>query len=128
MANVSVKNSATGTMGNKAAKRSRFEKAEVAFGKIPAAAYTVGDTLVFNQPPMRSLIKAELVSNGETLQVFHGADLSSAVAFDIVADGITADISYVITYIRGTGKVKTSTSEAGEGAVLSVTVSSSAPV
>lgn len=128
MASVPVKNSVTGTMGSKAAKRSRYEKSEFAYGKIPAAAYAVGDTLVFNDPPMRELIKAELSANGETLAVYHGADLSSAVAFDIINDAATADISYVIQYIRGTGNVKTATAEKGEGLLLSVTVSSSAPV
>lgn len=126
MANVPVKNSLTGTMGNKAAKRSRFEKLEVAYGLIPSTAFAVGDTLIFNDPPMRELIKAELTANGEKLEVFHGADLSSAVAFDILNDGSTAAISYVLHYIRGTGKVNTATAEKGEGVLLKVTVASGA--
>lgn len=126
MADIPVTNSATGAMGNKAAKRSRFEKAEVAYGYIPAAAATVGDTLVFNDPPIRQIIKAELTANGEKLEVFHGADLTNAVTFDILNDGDPAAVSYVIHYIRGTGKVKTSASEAGEGVLLKVTIASGA--
>jgi hypothetical protein len=122
MANVQIKNSITNTI---AAKRSRYEKAEVAFGKIPAAAWADGDTLVFDQIPMRSLIHAKFVSSAGTtdeLEIFHGADLSSAIAWNISNTNTTTDISYVISYIRGTGKVQDATAQAGEGALLKLTV------
>ena len=124
MATVYVKNSVTGTMGTQAAKRSRFEKSEIAYGKIPSAAYEVGDTLSFDDIPMKELIHAELVSNGETKKIFHGTSLADAITFDISNSAATADISYVITYIRGTGKVKVGT-VAGDGELLKITVSSS---
>jgi hypothetical protein len=124
MPTVVVTNSTTGDMGIIAAKRTRYEKAEVAYGKIPADAYAVDDTLSFDDIPMKELIHARLVSNGEVKELFHGDDISSAVAFDISNTAATADISYVITYIRGTGQVKTSATTAGEGKLLQVTVAS----
>ena len=132
MATLQVKNSATGTMGIKAAKRSRFEKSETSYGKIPAAAYQVGDTLSFNHIPMKELIHARFVAladnNSNTpavLELFTGDDLSNALAFDLINDGDTADISYFVTYIRGTGKVKDNVTTAGEGKLIKITVSSS---
>lgn len=132
MATVQVKNSTTGTMGTVAAKRARYEKSEVSYGKIPAAAYAAGDTLSFDHIPMKELIHARFVAiadnNSDTpavLEVFHGASLASALDFDIINDGDTADISYVVTYIRGTGKVKDSSTTAGEGKLLKITVASS---
>lgn len=123
MANVQIKNSITNTL---AAKRSRYEKAEVAFGKILAASWEDGDTLVFDQIPMKELIHARLVSSaGSTteLELFHGADLSSAIAWNISNSNTTTDISYVISYIRGTGKLQDSTAQAGEGKLLRITAS-----
>lgn len=125
MATKQVKNSVTGTMGTKAAKRSRYEKSEVAYGKIPAAAYAVGDTLSFDDIPLKELIHARFVGNSEVLEIFHGADISSAIAFDVSNSAAAADISYVITYIRGTGKVKTSANEAGDGELIKLTIASS---
>jgi len=107
MANKSVKNSTTGTMGVDAAKRSRFEKSEIAYGKIPAAAYVSGDTLQFTQIPAKEIIHGRIVnSEGDALEIFNKTDFSSAIAF--AYDSNTAanvlDLHYVITYIRGTGK------------------------
>ena len=60
----SVKNSigvgALGQLGTKGAKRSRYEKSEIAYGRIPATAYAKGDTLVFDQIPMKDIINARL--------------------------------------------------------------------
>lgn len=131
MANKSVKNSTTGTMGTGAAKRSRFEKSEIAFGKIPAAAYASTNTLVFDQIPSKEIIYGRLVtSEGHTLEIFNGTNISNALAWTYnSASGTTVlDIHYVITYIRGTGKPHTglanaSTESAGEqGKLLKVTV------
>jgi hypothetical protein len=110
MANVSVKNSTTGSMGTGAAKRSRFEKSEVAYGKIPAAAYASTNTLIFDQIPSKEIIYGRLVtSEGHTLEVFNGTDLSSALAWTYNSSVGTnvLDIHYVVTYIRGTGKPHT---------------------
>lgn len=125
MADISVRNDTTGAMGGVAAKRSRYEKAEVAYGKIPAAAYDAGDTLVFNDIPMKELIHARIIGNNVALEVFHGADLSDPLDLDVLNDGDPADISYVVTYIRGTGSVNSGT-VAGSGALLQVTVASGA--
>lgn len=127
MATVNVKNSTTGDMGLKAAKRSRYEKAEVAYGKIPADAYEVADVLAFTGIPMKELIHARFVaSTGETLELFTGADISSEIEFDVVNDSASADIGYVVTYIRGTGKVLVGTN-AGDGQLLKLEITSSAP-
>ena len=128
MPNIEVKNSSTGTMGTKASKRTRYEKMETGYGKIPAAAYAVGDTLFFSGFPSKELVYARFVSNGESLDIFHGADLSSAVDFDIINDGDPADISYVFHYKKGTGNVKTSADETGDGILLRLTIASSAPI
>lgn len=118
MADLVVANSSTGTMGTKALKRSRFEKAEVAYGKIPAAAYAIGtDSLVFNLPAKELIharfffgangvsdaLVAETDANVEALEVFHGANLASAISWN-VGTSTEADINYVIHYIKGTGK------------------------
>lgn len=132
MSTLQVKNSSTGTMGTIAAKRSRFEKSETSYGKIPAAAYAAGDTLSFDHIPMKELIHARFVAladnNSNTpavLELFTGDSLASALPFDIINDGDSADISYFVTYIRGTGKVKDSTTTAGEGKLIKITVASS---
>ena len=106
MANKVVKSSSTGTMGIDAAKRSRFEKAETAFGKIPLAAYASGDTLVFSQIPAKEFIYGRLVtSEGHTLEIFNKTDVSSAIAWAVNSTtDAELDIHYVITYIRGTGQ------------------------
>lgn len=122
MSTVQVKNSLTNT---KAAKRTRYEKLEVAYGKIPAAAYAVGDTLSFDHSPVKSLVHAKFTANGHALEVFHGADLSSALAFDILNSSSTSDISYVISYIKGTGHVNAAGTFAGDGERIQLTIASS---
>lgn len=107
MATPEVKNSSTGSMGVDAAKRSRYEKSEVAYGKIPAAAYASGDTLYFSQLPAKEIIHGRLVtSEGHVLEIFNKSDYSSAIAwtYDSATSATVLDIHYVITYIRGVGK------------------------
>jgi hypothetical protein len=124
MATVQVKNSATGDMGTIAAKRSRYEKAETVYGKVPADAYEMGDTLSFEDIPMKELIHAKFRAGTTTgLEIFHGADLSDAVRWDTLqTNGVTGDIHYIIEYIRGTGKVKTDADTDGEGELLQLWV------
>jgi hypothetical protein len=100
MANKQVKSSATGTMGINAAKRARYERSEVAYGKIPAAAYTTGDVLVFNAIPMKELIHARFVAGSASLELFNSADLAVAHNFDI-ASADEVDIDYVVIYRQG---------------------------
>lgn len=127
MSDITVKNSVTGDMGPIAAKRARYEKSEIAYGKIPAAAFAEGDTLIFEGIPMKHLIYARFTANGETLELYTGADLSSAVEFDIVNDGSSADLSYYVVYIRGTGKVKAAGTYVGDGELIQLDITSSAP-
>lgn len=123
MANVQVKNSLTNT---KAAKRTRYEKMEVAYGKILAADFAADDTLSFDQIPMLNLVHAKFVASEGfgtlELELFHGADLTNPITWDIVNNGDTADISYVISYVRGTGKLG---ANADQGKLLQLTINSS---
>ncbi len=132
MSNVNIKNSSTGALGTIAAKRTRYEKMETAYGKIPAAAWAVGDTLIFDQIPMLALVHAKFVASTpstttNSLELFHGADLTSAIAWDLnaePADAAAATISYVIDYVRGTGKVAGNTDQ---GKLIKITVASTDP-
>ena len=125
-----VQNSTTGTMGVDAAKRSRYEKSEVAYGKIPLAAYASGDTLYFGKIPAKEIIHGRLVtSEGHALEIFNKTDYSSAIAWAVDSStNSPLDIHYAITYIRGTGKphvglANGATEVAGEqGVALQVTV------
>jgi|JI61114DRNA_FD_contig_21_3873567_length_695_multi_14_in_0_out_0_2 hypothetical protein len=122
MANVQIVNSITNTI---AAKRTRYEKMEVAYGKIPSTAWADGDTLVLDQIPMLQLIHAKFVSDAGTtteLELFHGADLTNAIAWNISNSNTTTNISYVVSYIRGTGKVQDTEATAGEGKLIRLTV------
>lgn len=106
-ANNVVKNSTTGTMGVSAAKRSRFEKSEVAFGTIPAAAYASGDTLVFSGIPAKEIIYGRIVTpENHILEFFNGTNFTNALAwsYDSSVSATVLDLHYVITYIRGTGR------------------------
>lgn len=108
MAEVLVRNSATGDMGVAAARRSRYERAEVAFGKIPAEAYESEDTLVFDQIPCKEIIHGEIVtSEGHVLKIFNGTDIDEAIDWTYDSDDGTTvlDLYYHISYIRGTGRV-----------------------
>lgn len=120
MANVSIKNSLTNRI---AAKRCRYEKMEVAYGKIPLAAWADGDVLVLDQIPLRQLVHARFVSsagNSPELEIFSGADLSEPLYFNLAGgtSSLTTDISYTVSYIRGTGNVQDDTAVAGEGQLI----------
>lgn len=104
MADKIVKNSATGSMGIKAFKRSRYEKMETAYGLVPAAAYTINtDTLVFNIPA-KELVYAKFVyaGDGSSYELFTGSDLSGDLEF-VLPNTTEEDIHYVIHYLRGHG-------------------------
>jgi len=135
MANISVKGTPTGTMGKLAAKRSRYEKMEVAYGQIKVNANTpdmvIGDTAVFDQIPMRSLIEGRFVTNAGTpdeLNIFTAAsDTDAAVSWTVAKD--TTTIDYVVSYIRGTGHEGSGYARSGqEGYLLSINVLPNAPV
>ena len=86
-------------------KTSRYEKCEVAFGKIPAASYSLNDTIVFADVRSYEVISAKIVALSDTpvvLDIYPGADLASALTLPVASK---VDISYKIEFIRGTGKV-----------------------
>lgn len=135
MANKSVKGTPTGTMGKLAAKRSRYEKMEVAYGQIKVNANTpdivIGDTAVFDQIPMRSLIEGRFVTNASTpdeLNVFTAAsDTDAAVSWTVAKD--TTTIDYVVSYIRGTGHDGDGNARTGQaGYLLAIDVMPNAAV
>lgn len=110
MANVKVANKLT---SRRAARRSRYEKAEVAYGKILAADYADGDILEFDFIPSKEIIHGKFVaSDGTALEIFYGANFAAPVAFPVSS---ALDISYKVEYIRGTGMVKDGVATAGEG-------------
>ena len=104
-------------------KSSRYEKLQVSYGRIAAASYNNGDTLVFSDVPARDIVRATVVAhtaNPAELYVYPGTDVSSALTLRSTAK---ADISYVIEYIRGTGRVASNTDQ---GELLKVTVNTGA--
>ena len=87
-------------------KSSRYEKMQVSFGVVEASDYEVGDTLVFSDVPSLDIIKAVVIAHADspvTLEIYPGTDVSDAIPLVVGADPVK--ISYVIEYIRGTGKV-----------------------
>jgi hypothetical protein len=135
MSNVQVKNNPTGTMGSRAAKRSRYEKLETAFGQVKVNTNNpdihLGDTAIFGQIPMKGLIEARLKTNAGTpnkLELLMGSDLTdSPVTWTVGAD--TTVIDYVVSYIKGTGHIGTGNAENGaNGFLLAVTVNPNTPV
>ena len=103
MAIKQIQNSTTGAFGVNAAKRTRYEKMETAYGTIPLNSYANGDTLQFVQIPSRNLIHAKFVTTaGDVLELFNSANLTAPLTWTLGANG-APQISYVIEYIRGTG-------------------------
>lgn len=96
----------------KGLKSSRYEKLQVSYGAVEAADYAVGDTLVFWDVPARDIVKATIVAHAAspvTLDIYPGTDVSAALPLAIGASPVK--ISYVIEYVRGTGKVASSTDQ-----------------
>jgi hypothetical protein len=86
-------------------KSSRYEKLQVTYGTIAAADYTMGDTLVFSDIPSRDVIRATFIvhtTNPAELYVYPGTDVSGTLS---LAATSKQKISYVIEYVRGTGRV-----------------------
>ena len=130
MATKTVQKLSTSTSQIGGLKTSRYEKLEVAYGVIPAASYTLGDTISFAGVRSKDIVDATIVVHTDspvTLRVYPGTDLTSALP---IATLTKADISYIINYVRGSGKVtlveggKTITSNSGD--LLKVTVGSAA--
>jgi len=125
MSNIQVKNSPAST---KKAKRSRYEKMEVAFGRILVNTDTpdivFGDTAVFSKAPIKELINARFVGNdGDVLELFRGVnDVNTPVTWANLGQNTTA-IDYVVSYIKGTGHAGAGYSNSGPaGYQLAVTI------
>jgi uncharacterized membrane protein len=117
-------------------KSSRYEKLQVSFGSIEASSYSLLDTLSFADVPARDIIRASIVAHTSpvvSLDVYPGTDVSAPLTLA----GITspAKISYVIEYVRGSGRVgpdaygsnsygSGESLESGEGDLLQVTIGS----
>ena len=98
-------------------KSSRYEKLQVSYGYIPGGTISVGDVLSFADVPSADIIRATLVVHEVsplTLEIFPGSNVSAQQSINIAqASGlVTANISYIIEYVRGTGKVMPGTSSA----------------
>jgi hypothetical protein len=86
-------------------KSSRYEKLQVSYGSIEASSYAFLDTLVFADVPARDIIKASIIAHTDpvvSLEVYPGTDVSAPLTLDIPEP---AKISYIIEYVRGTGRV-----------------------
>lgn len=98
-------------------KSSRYEKLQVSYGYIPANKISTGDVLSFTDVPSADILRATLVAHEATpvvLEVFPGSDVSSQLSMNLLQSSgvVTSNISYVIEYVRGTGKVGVSASSA----------------
>lgn len=117
MATKKVKKLAVATSDLGGLKSSRYEKLQVSYGYIPASTISTGDVLSFADVPSADILRATLIAHEATpvvLEVFPGSDVSSQLSMNLLqgAGSVTCRISYVIEYIRGTGKVGASTSSA----------------
>ena len=124
MATLSVRKLAADSTQVGGLTTSRYEKNSVAFGVIPAASYNLGDTISFDDINSQQIISANVVlqtGSPVTLQVIPGTNLGSALQ---LATTQKADISYVVHYIRGNGRVGADPSTDGQGQVLQVRVGS----
>jgi hypothetical protein len=128
MATYSVKKLAANSSQVGGLKTSRYEKGGVAFGVVESASYALGDTLVFDEINSNDIIQATIVAHTAgtptILEVFPGTDLTNALSLDLPGTAVAAvKISYVIHYIRGAGRVGSSSGDqAGEGKLLRVTI------
>jgi hypothetical protein len=119
-------------MSTLAAKRTRYEKSEVAFGQIKVNSNTpdivIGDTAVFDQIPSKEIIEARFVTDaGNELDLFVG-DNATNTPVTFTVDKATTLINYVVSYIRGTGHPSAGNANSGQtGTKLALNVLSTAP-
>lgn len=108
MATLHVKKVAVAATDLGGLKSSRYEKLQVSYGRISADDYTSGDTLVFADVPSRDIIRATIIvhtANPAELYVYPGTDVTGTLELNATDH---EDISYVIEYVRGTGRPGTS--------------------
>jgi hypothetical protein len=87
-------------------KSSRYEKLQVSYGSIEASSYSLLDTLSFVDVPARDIIRASIIAHTSpavSLEIYPGTDVSSSLTLS----GVTSPVklSYVIEYVRGSGRV-----------------------
>jgi hypothetical protein len=108
-------------------KSSRYEKLQVSYGKVSSSSYALGDTLVFADVPSRDIIRATVIAHAATpatLEVYPASDKDNVFTL-LLPNNIasTPNVSYIIEYVRGTGRVGSDNSDnSGEGQLFSVTV------
>lgn len=122
MATKSVKKLASASDEISGLTTSRYEKGAVAFGVIEANSYELGDVISFDDVNSLKIVEARITAHTGspvTLEVVPGTDLSAPLN---LALGENVKISYVIHYIRGTGKVGAGQSQ---GDLLQVTLGAS---
>lgn len=122
-------------------KSSRYEKLQVSYGVIPADSYDINDYIVFSDVPARDIIRATVVAHATvpiTLEVYPGADNNGYFTLDLETNQAACKLSYVIEYVRGTGRVgregygenasydDAEALESGEGEVFKVKITNSA--
>jgi hypothetical protein len=138
MATKKIKKIAVDTNDIGGLKSSRYEKLQVSFGSIEASSYSFLDTLSFADVPARDIIRASIVAHTNpvvSLDVYPGTDTSAPLTLSGASLTAPAKISYVIEYVRGSGRVgpdaygstsygsgDASELESGEGALLQITV------
>jgi hypothetical protein len=129
-----VKKVAVDTNDISGLKSSRYEKMQVSYGAIEASSYDLLDTLMFADVPSRDIIRATIVAHTSspiTLEIYPGTDISGPVTLAGVTSPVK--ISYVIEYVRGSGRVgpdayqaneygSGAAMESGEGALLQIVV------
>jgi hypothetical protein len=102
-------------------KSSRYERLQVSYGSIEASSYSLLDTLSFADVPARDIIRATIIAHTSpvvSLDVYPGTDVTSPLTLAGITS--TAKISYVIEYVRGSGR--TGTSSGVDGDLLQITV------
>lgn len=109
---------------------SRYEKLQVSYGVIAPTDYALGDSIVFSDVPSKSIIRATVVAHDPqapaVLDVYPGSDKNSPFTLKIpVGVAGTVELSYIIEYVRGTGRVGSTTGDnSGEGELFTVVLAS----
>jgi len=102
-----------------------------ALGNIFGTSYAFGDTLVFSEVPSQDIVRATIVAHAgaagpAVLDIYPGSDNSGTFTLGLTdatgANTTPPKISYIIEYVRGTGRVGPSTYESGEGELLKVII------
>lgn len=131
MATLKVKKVAVDTTDIDGLQSSRYEKLQVSYGVIAPTDYALGDSIVFSDVPSKSIIRATVVAHDPqapaVLDVYPGSDKNSPFTLKIpVGVAGTVELSYIIEYVRGTGRVGSTTGDnSGEGELFTVVLASS---